>query len=219
MKRIIIICEGQTEQEFCNTILSPYFSTFDIHIQAPLIKKSMGGVVKWGHLKKQIDLHLKSDPTAHVTTFLDYYGLSEKHEFPVWKAAKIESDKLKRMEIIEEGMLKSIDSEHNYRFLPYIQLHEFEGLLFNDINIFYDQIPEEELKGIEELKTTFEEFDNPELINDNKETSPSARLERIILGYNKVIYGSLLAEAIGLENIRKKSPRFNEWLSKIEEIE
>ena len=219
MNRIIIICEGQTEQEFCNTILSPYFSTLDIYVQAPLIKKSMGGIVKWEDLKKQISLHLKDDSTAYVTTFFDYYGLNKKHQFPAWEISKKELDKQKRMEILEEGMLNSVDSEYNYRFLPYIQLHEFEGLLFNDIDIFYDQIPNEELKGVEELQSTFEEFDNPELINDNKETSPSARLERIILGYNKVIYGSLLAEAIGLENIRKRSPRFNEWLSKIEEIE
>ncbi len=57
-----------------------------------------------------------------------------------------------------------------------------------------------------------------ELINENKETSPSARLERIIVGYNKVVYGNLIAEAIGLEKIREKSPRFNEWLNKIERI-
>ena len=122
------------------------------------------------------------------------------------------------MEILENGMLDAVDKNYSYRFLPYIQLHEFEGLLFNDINVFYEQIPEEELKGIEELKAIFKEFKNPELINENKETAPSARLERIILGYNKVVYGNLIAEAIGLEKLRKKSPRFNEWLSKIEQI-
>ncbi len=218
MNRIIIICEGQTEREFCKTILSPYFSTLGIHIQAPLIRRSMGGIVKWEHLEKQINLHLKGDTTAYVTTLLDYYGLNEKHEFPEWEAAKTELDKSKRMEILENGMLDAVDKNYSYRFLPYIQLHEFEGLLFNDINVFYEQIPEKELKGTEELKDTFKEFKNPELINDNKETAPSTRLGRIILGYDKVVYGSLIAEAIGLEKLRKKSPRFNEWLSKIEQI-
>jgi len=32
------------------------------------------------------------------------------------------------------------------------------------------------------------------------------------------VYGNLIAEAIGLEKIREKSPRFNEWLNKIERI-
>jgi hypothetical protein len=54
------------------------------------------------------------------------------------------------------------------------------------------------------------------MINDQRETSPSHRLERIILGYNKIVYGIILAEAIGLNNIRKKCPRFNTWLDNLE---
>lgn len=56
------------------------------------------------------------------------------------------------------------------------------------------------------------------MINNNRETSPSHRLARIILGYNKIVYGNILAEAIGLERIREKSPRFNKWISKIENL-
>ncbi|MDA3816451.1 MAG: DUF4276 family protein [Prolixibacteraceae bacterium] len=74
MKRVIIICEGETEKEFCNTILTPYFAKKDIFIQSPLIKKSMGGIVKWSELKKQITLHLTNDSKAFVTTLIDYYG-------------------------------------------------------------------------------------------------------------------------------------------------
>lgn len=50
------------------------------------------------------------------------------------------------------------------------------------------------------------------MINNSVETSPSHRLERIIKGYNKIVYGVCLAEAIGLAQIREKSPRFNRWL-------
>ncbi len=66
------------------------------------------------------------------------------------------------------------------------------------------------------MKSIFNDFDNPEMINNVKETSPSHRLARIIKGYNKIVYGNILAEAIGLDYIRLKSPRFNEWLNKIE---
>ena len=113
-------------------------------------------------------------------------------------------------------MKESIDNSIRYRFIPYVQLHEFEGLLFSDIKVFYEQIPQKELVGTEELKETFAQYDNPEMINDNKETSPSYRLKRIILGYNKVVYGNILAEAIGLEKIREKNPRFDNWLSSLE---
>lgn len=39
MKRLIIICEGQTEQEFCNDVLQPHFNQLGIFIQNPTIKK------------------------------------------------------------------------------------------------------------------------------------------------------------------------------------
>jgi hypothetical protein len=126
MKRIIIICEGQTEKEFCSKTLGSYFAQKACYIQSPLIKMSHGGIVKWNELKKQVETH-------------------------------------------------------------YIQLHEFEGLLFNEVEIFRQQIPPDDLIGIAELEQVFAKFDNPEMINDNKDTSPSHRLERIIKGYKKVV--------------------------------
>ena len=218
MKRIIIICEGPTEKEFCITILAPYFLSLGIIIQAPLIKKSMGGIVKWGELHKQIMLHLVNEKNVFVTSFIDYYGLYEKHHFPGWNKSLEIVDKNQRMDFLEKSMSTSIEDTFRHRFLPYIQLHEFEGLLFNDINIFYAQIPAKELVGKAELQSTFDNYQNPELINENKETSPSHRLLRIISGYNKIVYGNYLAEAIGLNNIRAKCPRFNQWLNNIEQL-
>jgi hypothetical protein len=218
MGRVIIICEGETEKEFCTKMLSLYFANKGIYIQSPLIKKSMGGIVKWPELKKEILLYLKTDPTAIVTTLIDYYGIHSKYGFPNWNDAESQPDKNNRMEIIEKGMALEIEDAYRYRFIPYMQLHEFEGLLFNDINIFYQQIPEAKLVGLDELKSTFDAYDNPEMINNNKQTSPSHRLQRIIRGYNKIIYGNILAEAIGLDRIRSKSPRFNEWLNNIEKV-
>ena len=141
MKRVIIICEGETEKEFCNTILTPYFANKGIYIQSPLIKKSMGGIVKWSELKKQITLHLTTDSTAIVTTLIDYYGIYSKYSFPKWDNAEQNPNKNERMEILEQGMLESIEDSLRYRFIPYLQLHEFEGLLFNSIDVFYEQIP------------------------------------------------------------------------------
>ena len=53
-------------------------------------------------------------------------------------------------------MSEDIDETVRYRYIPYLQLHEFEGLLFNDIDIFYDQIPKNELVGIDELINIFQ---------------------------------------------------------------
>lgn len=218
MKRIIIVCEGQTEQVFCDKTLSPYFIGRNYHIQAPTIKHTRGGIVKWNVLKKQIETHLKTDKTAYVTTLIDYYGLYQKYNFPNWNAAELVMDKSERMNILEKGMKDDIDETHRNRFIPYLQLHEFEGLLFNDLNVFHQQIPSADLIGLEELNKTFQDYENPEMINNNRSTSPSHRLQRIIAGYNKIVYGDILAEAIGLQRIRQKSPRFNNWLQILENL-
>jgi len=218
MKRVVIICEGETEREFCKTLLATHFAKKNIHIQSPLIKRSMGGIVRWGILKKEIETYLR-EKDVFVTMLIDYYGLYSKYRFPEWEESLRIVDKNDRMTFLEDAMQNDIKDSVRHRFIPYLQLHEFEGLLFNDINIFYEQVPKEELVGIAELKQTFRDYpDNPEMINNNRATSPSHRLERIISGYNKILYGHYFAEAIGLDRIRNKSPRFHEWMNIIERV-
>jgi len=177
----------------------------------------MGGIVKWNTLKKEIHTYLQ-EGDVHVTMLIDYYGLYNKYAFPGWEDGEKIIDKNERMDFLEAAMKQDIRDAFQHRFLPYLQLHEFEGLLFNDIQVFYEQVPKNELIGNTELLKTFQDYDNPEMINNNKHTSPSHRLTRIIEGYNKVLYGHYFAEAIGLDKIRNKSPRFNNWLNSIEEL-
>ncbi|AYL97829.1 DUF4276 family protein [Mucilaginibacter celer] len=215
MKRIIIICEGQTEQEFCRQVLQPHFNA--IHIDYPTIKKSGGGIVSWSALKKQIENHLIEEKSVIVTTFIDYYGIQDRFAFPEWAASKKEMDKGKRMNLLETAMHLAIAPSLNHRFIPYIQLHEFEALLFNDIKIFEDNLREDDFKKTE-LEQIIQQYPNPELINDTPENTPSRRLIRLIDGYDKIIYGAGLAESIGLEKIRAKSPRFNNWITTLENL-
>lgn len=218
MKRVIIICEGPTEQAFCNTTLAPVLFAKGICVNTPLIKHSKGGIVKWEVLKKQIEIHLKSDKNAYVTTFIDYYGIYLKYQFPSWQEAEGIPDKNMRINKLEEGMLSDILFDYQHRFIPYLQLHEFESLLFSDIQCIYSQIPSNEIIGRDELIKTINDNPNPETINNHKETSPSHRLERIICGYNKIVYGDVLSEAIGLPILRQKNPRFDSWITKLESL-
>lgn len=224
MKRLIIICEGQTEQAFCNDVLQSYFNTRGIYIQNPTIKTTKGGIVSWGEMKKQIENHLKQDNTAIVSLLIDYYGISSKHLFPSWAEAATITDKNLRMAALEKGMADAIDGSLRHRFIPYIQLHEFEALLFSDKQVYDDSFTPDEFNDYPYLVDIFNTFDNPEDINDNKETAPSKRLARIIKGYKseksslKVFYGTLLAQAIGLNTIRTKCPRFNNWIGLLESI-
>lgn len=111
MKRVIIICEGQTEQEFCKDVLQPHLSNYGIFIQAPTIKKTGGGIVKWEVFYKEILLHLQRDKSATLTTLLDYYGLHDHHQFPNWTESKNLPDRAERMNLLESGMLAFIPSE------------------------------------------------------------------------------------------------------------
>jgi hypothetical protein len=218
MKRVIIICEGQTEKEFCKDILFHHLFDKGIQVQTPLIKKSGGGLVSWDVLRSQIEKHLKEDQSAHVTTFIDFYGISNKHRFPKWGESKNLTEKLKRMDFLEDAMKESVEGILQSRFEPYIQLHEFEGLLFNDISYFSNQIAHEDFFNKDELEITIHDYPNPELINDTPNNAPSYRLKRLIKGYNKIVHGTILAKEIGLERIRTKCFRFNEWISKLENL-
>lgn len=218
MKRIIIICEGQTEQEFCNDVLQPNFINKNISIQNPTIKKTGGGIVRWEALKHQIEIHLKSDNSAVVTTLIDFYGIHEYHNYPNWQQAKGIMDKSIAMETIEKAMYMEIDPELRRRFIPYIQLHEFEGLLFCDIAAFDNGFETDEFLDYSYLVQTINDNENPELINDSSLTAPSKRLMKIIKDYSKITYGSLLAYDIGLNRIRTKCPRFDNWIANLEAI-
>lgn len=218
MKHIIIICEGQTEKEFCKDVLKPHFSRLNISIYTPLIKLTGGGIVHWHHLKKQIENHLLQENTFYVTTLIDYYGIKDTYNYPKWEMSKLISDTSLRMTTIEQAMKANLHERIRFRFIPYIQLHEFEGLLFNNIQVFKEQIPIEEFNNIELLEETITLNANPELINNGRLTAPSKRLARLIKGYHKIVYGSIIAEAIGLDKIRAKSPRFNEWITQLERI-
>lgn len=216
MKHLIIIGEGQTEQEFCKDVLSPYFLSKKIQIHNPTIKKTGGGIVKWKVLKKQIENHLFQQTDAIVTTFIDYYALP--HDYPKWDDAHQNTDKNVRMDILERGMFEDINESLRHRFIPYIQLHEFEGLLFNDIKYFDESFRKEEFTDYEELVNTILGNENSEMINDGVTTAPSKRLLRLIEGYSKVVYGSCIAESIGMEKLKQKNPRFNNWISNLELI-
>ena len=217
MKRLVIVCEGPTEQEFVRDILQPHFLPKDIYIQIPLIKKSGGGIVPWEILKSQIENHLR-EGESFVTTLIDYYGIPDRYNYPGWQASKTIVDKSQRMDFLEQEMFSDINPALNHRFIPYIQLHEFEGLLFNNIQAFEHTFEPSEFKDKNELQTILNQYHNPELINDNPNTAPSKRLKRLIEGYNKIVYGSILAENIGINNIRQKSPRFNNWIHKLENL-
>ena len=99
----------------------------------------------------------------------------------------------------------------------YVQRYEFEGLLFSDVSTFESlvDVPVASVKALHDIRTRFY---TPEDINDNRDTAPSKRIEKVMPRYNKVVHGSLLAEATGLDTIRSECPRFTTWVERLESL-
>jgi len=87
MNRLIIVCEGETEQEFCKDVLASYFRERNIYIEYPTIKHSNGGIVPWATLKRQLINHLHEGEVS-VSMFIDYYRIRDSYLFPGWEEAK-----------------------------------------------------------------------------------------------------------------------------------
>ena len=104
------------------------------------------------------------------------------------------------------------DSEN--RFIPYIEMHEFEALLFSDADILAEKTEIDAAL----IRKIIEKYDSPEEINDDPANAPGKRLESLKDGYRKVAMGKTISEAIGIAVIRRKCPHFNDWLTKLEQL-
>lgn len=173
----------------------------------------------WEFLEPDINLHLKQNPASFVTTFIDLYGLHRPHNFPGWYDALKRNDIYERVSILEQSMLNCLHDDIRYRFIPNIVIHEFEGLLFNDIQYFDELLEQSEYKDKAALEKVLQDFPNPELINESPDLAPSKRLKNTILKeYSKVDTGIRIAKTIGLHAIRTKSKHFDEWITKLENL-
>ena len=98
-------------------------------------------------------------------------------------------------------------------FIPNLLVHEFEALLFTDIQVFEQWTDDNSLLNpLYEVRRTLA----PEEINEQPQTSPSKRILAAWQGYQKTVHGPLIACDIGLDKIREACPHFNQWLLKME---
>lgn len=212
MRGIYIICEGQTEEEFVNSILRPYFNMHQIYDVRPILmttsKGHKGGDVKYDRLKFNIDKLLKSETDILVTTFIDFFRLV--NDFPKFEEAQAIHNKIQKVDFLEQALAKAIN---NPRFVPYIQLHEFEGLLFAAKDGF-DFLPDLSQANLNSLLVAVNEKENPEELNDGELTAPSKRLEQLIPGFdkNKPFYGSIISEVNTITPVLARCLRFNKWV-------
>ena len=174
----------------------------------------------YARAKNDILKFLKENRAQIVTTFLDFYGMGRGFPFrdevgglpTVAKAERIEQGVLAD---IEDELGDSFDSR---RFIPYIQMHEFEGLLFSDPQACANGLYEPGLTA--DLERIRREYETPEDINDSYETKASIQLANVCdeydIGYEKSVFGNLAALEVGLQKMRQECPHFNDWLTTLE---
>lgn len=100
------------------------------------------------------------------------------------------------------------------RFIPFVMMHEFEGMLFSDCERFGHAIGHPE--RVPAFQGVRNQFSTPEEINDSPLTAPSKRVAELVPGYDKPFLGVLAVLEIGLDVIRRECPHFRRWLADLE---
>ena len=217
MKRLVIIVEGDAEESFVNNILSPHFTSLGLYysIQCFKIKKSNGGISKYSDVKKDI-INTLYENDVIVSTMLDFYRLPSS--FPGKQNSSTFHTHLQQVEYIEGKLKEDIESAQQCTFdnlIPYIQLHEFEALVFSSINGVDALFEPSEFKR-KELLQVIHDYPNPEDINNQPNTAPSVRLIKLIPGYEKVLYGIEILQQHGMPTLLDRCPHFRAWVNKLE---
>jgi hypothetical protein len=218
--RVHVICEGQTEETFVKNLLAKPFAQREIYLIPSLIGKPghKGGNVTFDRLLRDTKIRLMHDKSCYCTTFFDFYALPT--DFPGKADAAGEvgiSDKASTLcEKLVENLSPKVGDTNMLRFIPYVQMYEFEALLFSDPKGFAQGI------DIPTLEADFTKIRNafrtPEEINDSPVTAPSKRVEKLVPKYEKPLYGTLAALEIGLSKMRNECALFNAWLTRLEQL-
>lgn len=206
-------------------VLAPEMAHKEVYLHATLIGKPghKGGNIRFDRATNDIGHFLKQRPDTYVSTMFDFFRVDKD-----WPGRGVIRKKIQtgttlsaseKAGILEERTREKIielfsDYHPKRRFVPYIEMHEFEAILFSDADILAQKIGVE----VSQINKIIEPCENPEEINDDPENVPSKRLEALDRNYRKVTMGKIIAESIGIPIIREQCPHFNDWLTKLENL-
>ena len=216
--RIKIIVEGQTEESFVDAVLAPALWHRQIYLTPILlgVPGHKGGNVNYARVKKDILLHLRQDPAVYCSTMLDFYALGDGFPGvpPPPQLTGLQKALIREQAIYQDILESAPDTRADLRFVPYLQVHEYEGLLFSDPDAFARGLGHQGLSL--QLQAVRNAFATPEDINDDPQSAPSKRVLGIYGSYRKVIEGTVAAQQVGVATMRQHCPHFNDWVSRLE---
>jgi hypothetical protein len=211
---LTVLCEGQTEQYFVTQVLKPHLLQYQVFAKNALLSDRQGGIIPWLTLRNSIKNEVGClRDHQYVTTMIDLYAIGN---YPGVEKQGRETP-YARTKRIEQNMAEGLP---NPRFLPYIQVHEFEALVFVDLDYLTLPFLNGEANGAaDKLRSDIGDTE-PELINDDVNTAPSKRILKVIKAYSavKASAGVRITEAIGIYRLRDACPHFNEWVTQLERL-
>lgn len=197
MVRVGISVEGITEERFMKLVLAPYLANKDIYI-TPI---SMNGDVKISRVASELKNILYN--FDYVSTFYDFYGFKGKSD-------------AETKETLEQKIIDIVQQTVRQRLIPYVQMYEFEGLLFSSPAALASNLSDASL--VNWADNILVQFNgDPERINDSTATAPSKRLQGNTK-YRKTTHGPNIADEIGIDGIRNKCGGFDGWLNRLENL-
>lgn len=230
MKYLNIIVEGSSEEIFVNDVLVKHFAPLDIFISTRKIqtgwdrlnnkpaKGGLGSPQKYQKFRNDIIRWIQSDrgrPNVWYTSMLDLYAFPIDDQSPYTPDIRAIRNPYDKINALEKAVESNINDK---RFIPYIQLHEFESFLLVNPDRLIVMYPDQQA-GINRLKENIGK-QKPEEINESRQTAPSKRIIKFLPDYEgqKAQVGPLVAEDIGITELRNKCPHFNDWITKLESI-
>lgn len=209
-----VLCEGQTEQAFVTQVLAPHLAARRVYARPELVR-GRGGIVSFDSLRSAIKRDVgRSREHEYVTTMLDLYQIGD-YPGAGKRPGELVAERVIR---IEAEMARGLPSP---RFIPYVQVHEFETLVLVDLDLLPTQFPDGEADAAPEVLRRSIGALAPEDVDDGDQTAPSKRLIRAIPGYAalKEVAGPNIAAKIGLPRLRQACPHFNAWVTRLEHLE
>jgi hypothetical protein len=227
VKYINIIVEGNSEEAFVNDVLVKHFASLNIFVSSRKIKTgwdklnnkpAKGGLLKYIKFRNDVLRWIKADrnqPQFWYSSMIDLYAFPKDNLSPYKENIQSIYDPYQKIIKLETAIARDINHP---KFIPYVQLHEFEAFVLVNPDKLITMYPNG-LTGINLLKRAIENM-RPEEIDESPETAPSKRIIKYFPDYEgqKAQVGPLVAEEIGLTELRLKCPHFNDWITKLENI-
>jgi hypothetical protein len=218
VKRVNVVVEGPTEKSFIDNVLAEALWPHEVYLTARIlgIPGKKGGRPSYERLRGDVIRLLRGDPTAFCFMMLDltawvraFQDLQQVRQASkkafTWKQPLRRMSARRFLSFAQMRGSSRISSCTSLRRCFSAARANSPGQLIN-LNLKHTSKP------------IRDGFPTPEHINDGPETAPSKQVLACCPRYRKVIDGTLAAQAIGVDRMRRECPHFRSWLEQLESL-